>query len=106
VERLRETNTTPDGYQYSPSTIGYLDTRNNYRMPNYHRMDVGFNFKKQLKRAERTWSFGAYNAYNRKNAFFLMEGEEYDSRTDSFKPVMKQIAIFPIIPYLRYSLKF
>ncbi len=106
VERLRETNTTPVGYQYSPFTIGYLDTRNNYRMPSYHRMDIGLNFKKQLKRAERTWSFGAYNAYNRKNAFFLMEGEEYDSRTDSFKPVMKQIAIFPIIPYLRYSLKF
>lgn len=104
VARLSETNNSY--YEYVPKTIGYLDTRNNYRMPNYHRLDVGFNFKKHLKRAERTWSFGAYNAYNRKNAFFLMESEEYDPKTDSFKPVINQITIFPIIPYLRYSLKF
>jgi hypothetical protein len=80
----------------SPRENKHFEIRNNYRMPAYHRMDVGVNFKKQRKRALRTWSFGAYNTYLRQNAFMIYEKENS----------IKQIALLPFVPYLRYGLKF
>lgn len=86
-------------------TDGYLETRNNYRFPGYHRLDLGFNFTKQKKRIKRTWSFGAYNAYSRKNPFMLYKSTSY-SGTGETNSEIKQVSILPILPYVRYSFKF
>lgn len=88
----------------------YFGNRNNYRMPAYHRMDVGFNFHKQKKHGIRTWNIGFYNAYSRQNPFFM-----FFQNTDSFNTgsqtsgnyrVLKQVSLFPIIPSFSYSYKF
>ncbi|MGY6561038.1 MAG: TonB-dependent receptor [Luteibaculaceae bacterium] len=81
--------------------IEHIDSRNNYRMPAYARVDIGFNFRKQLTRGERTWSFSLYNALNRQNPFFL-----YFGNNDNGDRVLKQVALFPIIPAVNYSYKF
>lgn len=74
--------------------------RNSYRMPSYHRMDIGFNNHKKRKYGTRTWSFSIYNAYSRQNPFILIWEQEND------KKLLKQISIFPIIPSISYSYKF
>lgn len=79
-------------------TVGVPSSKNNYRMKSYHRMDIGANFTKQKKRYERTFSFGFYNTYNRRNPFFIY----YDEGRESFR----QVSIFPLIPYFTYSFKF
>lgn len=84
------------------STINHIDERNGYRMPSYHRLDVGFNFHKEKKWGEATWSFGVYNAYNRQNPFFL----EYGYTIGNDNKVLKQISLFPILPSISYSFKF
>ncbi len=81
-------------------TIEYIEHRNNYRMPSYHRLDLGINYHKKKKWGEATWSFGVYNIYNRKNPFFL-----YFSYDNGDK-VLKQISIFPLIPSVSYNFKF
>ncbi|MFZ2285854.1 MAG: TonB-dependent receptor [Bacteroidales bacterium] len=102
-----------DSYYYSPVTE--YPSRNNYRTPSYHRLDLGVNLHKQKKRGMRTWSFSVYNAYSRKNPFFIYWGTEYYSEPDPdnpgewlyfSKPVLKKVSIFPIIPSVSYSLKF
>ncbi|MDB9931687.1 TonB-dependent receptor [Flavobacteriales bacterium] len=80
--------------------IVHIDGRNNYRMPNYHRLDLGVNIHTKLKRGERTWSFGLYNAYSRQNPFYLFFGFENNER------VLKQISLFPILPSFSYNFKF
>jgi len=79
-------------------------------MPDYHRLDVGFNFHKQKKHGIRTWSFGAYNVYNRMNPFYLDFSYENSSGTyfgnSNGKKVLKEYSIFPIIPFVKYSYKF
>ncbi len=97
---------TDNYYDQGVQTNGNFETRNNYRMPNYHRLDFGINFKKQLRRAERTWSLGVYNAYNRRNAFMVYQGETWNESKQEYETVLKQITLFPFIPYFRYSLKF
>jgi len=85
--------------------IEAFDKRNSYRMPAYHRLDLGINFRKETKWGERTWSFGAYNVYNRKNPFYLQFAQDYQ-RNGTFKTVLKQYSLFPIIPSISYSFKF
>ncbi len=81
--------------------IQYYDGRNGFRMPAYHRLDIGVNFHKEKKWGVRTWSIGIYNVYNRKNPFYM-----YFSYDDYGKKRLTQISIFPIIPSFSYNIKF
>jgi len=92
-------------YQYF-NRIEAFESRNSYRMPAYHRLDIGINFKKETKWGERVWSFGAYNLYNRKNPFYLQFDLQYrNSPTERPTTVLKQYSLFPIIPSISYSFK-
>jgi outer membrane receptor for ferrienterochelin and colicin len=92
---------------FSPSmfdtyALPYYEGKNQFRTPAYHRLDIGFNFHKELKRAVRTWSVGVYNLYNRKNPFVLYFETDYNSN----KRHLKQLSLFPMIPSISYNLKF
>ena len=98
----------PD-YFYYDNYAQYVENhevRNASRMPAYHRLDLGANFRKEKKWGERTFSFGAYNIYSRQNAFYLYIDSEWDYHTNDRKNVLKQVSLFPIIPYVRYSFSF
>ncbi len=84
-------------------TVEYYGKRNNYRLPAYHRLDLGINFTKQRKRGVGTWSFSVYNAYNHQNPFFVQF--ERNWRADNKRELI-QYSIFPIIPSVSYSFKF
>lgn len=89
--------------EFQKPHIQEYGSRNNYRMPNYHRMDIGVNFHKEKKRITRTWSFGAYNIYNRQNPLWIHwdDSELYPGKDGLF-----QVSLFQIIPYFTYSFKF
>jgi len=76
--------------------IEHFGQRNQYRMRNYHRMDLGINVSRPQRGGERTISIGAYNAYNRKNPFYLYRDEEQG------RNVFKQVSLLPIVPYITY----
>ncbi len=95
------------------SEIEYYGTRNNYRQPSYHRLDIGVNFHKQKKHGIRTWSVGVYNAYSRQNPFYLNWG--YDTKGgyneegwyyEDSERALKQVSLFPLIPSVSYNFKF
>ncbi len=95
-------------FYYNQEIVDY-QSRNNFRMPSYHRLDLGANFHKQKKNGVRTWSISVYNIYNRKNPFLLIwdyDYGDYSSSTYSEKKVLKQISLFPIIPSISYSFRF
>ena len=75
--------------------IKHFDTRNNYKMPDYHRLDFAINFNKKRKKFERTWSIGVYNVYNHRNIFFMY-----------YEDGLKSMEVLHIIPYFSYSFKF
>jgi hypothetical protein len=100
-------NTTNNGFPNLPY-IDNIKERNNYRTPSYHRLDLGFNFHKKTKWGERTWSVGIYNAYFRQNPFFLYIDYNYEHYNGEGEPkkVLKQVSLFPGIPYVSYNFKF
>lgn len=96
-----------DGYHQSIETDYYAD-KNNFRMNPYHRLDLGFDFIKEKKKYTRKWSVGVYNAYSRKNPFFLRIDTNYSYASGEPKIDKKlvQVSLFPIIPYVTYSIDF
>ena len=60
--------------------------RNGYRMRPYHRLDVSVAFIKEKKWGERRWIFGLYNAYSRKNPFYI-DVEEFGYWREPHHPV-------------------
>jgi len=75
---------------------------NNLKMPVYHRLDIGCNFRKSTKKGyERIWNVSIYNAYCKLNPIFIQLEQVDDGRY-----VGKGIAIIPIIPSVSYTLKF
>ncbi len=73
---------------------------NNFLTPSYHRLDLSFDFNKKKKHWTRNWSFGAYNVYSRRNPFYI-----YADLLDK-PPALKQVSLFPVLPYFKYSIVF
>ena len=89
---------------YNPGEVfDRIYTRpNNVNLPDYHRLDLGANFRKVSKRGkEHIWNIGIYNAYCRKNVVFVAVNEREDKSLYGTGR-----AIFPIIPSFSYTLKF
>lgn len=85
------------------SDLFYYGERNQYRMRAYHRLDLGVNFIKPLKKGkERTWNISLYNAYSRRNPYFIYS--EYSNTRKKY--VFKQLSLFPILPAFSYNLTF
>jgi outer membrane cobalamin receptor len=83
------------------SNIEFHGNRNEYRMRSYHRLDLSVSLKKVKKWGERTWTFGLYNVYSRRNPFYLDV-----SYSNGNQPSFIQYSLFPILPSIRYSFKF
>lgn len=102
----------------------YFSERYNYRMPDYHRLDLAMNFhfphtrsdawrttrrgRRQppekwktsrggwLKDAEHIMNISVYNVYNHANPYLIFRaGDE-----------LNQVSIFPILPSISYQFKF
>jgi hypothetical protein len=106
-----EVSTDPGTSSKPVDSQEYYDfsKRGNYRMSPYHRLDLSVSFIKQRKRTERRWVIGLFNAYNRKNPFYMDIHAEssYDSNYRELKKYeYVQYSLFPIIPSISYQLKF
>jgi hypothetical protein len=85
----------------------YGNTRNNYRIPAYHRLDLAATLqgrKREGKRKDDNWVFSVYNVYARKNAFSVY----FQPNTDSpqVTEAIKYSVFATIIPSVTYNFKF
>lgn len=88
--------------QYSPemglmhNLVYYYPSINNYKLPDYHRLDLGLHCKTIGRLGETSLSFDVFNAYNRKNVINIY----------SYGPYFKYSYLLPFIPSVTYTLKF
>jgi len=97
--------TFPTGkYNMDGQVFFYYTDRNTYRMPSYHRLDLGANLQlKKRKNFSSELSFSLYNAYGRKNAYMInfREAENDPSRTE-----VVRTTLFQFLPSVSYNFKF
>ncbi len=97
--------TFPSGkYLINGNVQYYYTERNGYRMPDYHRLDLGATWNlKKTKKFESSLNFSVYNAYGHKNPFSIdfEQNEEDPTKTDA---VMTYL--FTFVPSITYNFKF
>jgi outer membrane receptor for ferrienterochelin and colicin len=88
--------------QYSPNIglihglVNYYPSINNYRLPDYHRLDLGLHYITLSHLGENTLSFDVFNAYDRKNVINMY----------SYGQGFRYSYLLPLIPSITYTLKF
>lgn len=82
--------------------------RNSYRMPAYHRVDLDLSITKKKKWGTMVNSFSLYNAYSRRNPFYMYFDPGYsDNNGNVIKdPTYRLVSLFPIIPSFSKSFQF
>lgn len=97
--------TYPAGkYNVGGLTTYYYTERNANRMPYTSRLDVSATLKaKETKNYRSSWSFGLYNALNRKNPYSI---QFRDKKNDPTQTEAVQTSLFGIIPSVTYNFKF
>lgn len=88
----------------------FYSTPNNLKIPDYHRLDMGFNFHKTTRRGnESVWNLSLYNVYCRMNPIIAYMATSYDFTEENitgFGFSGEAFGIIPIIPSFSYTLKF
>ncbi len=93
-----------------PPPVEVLDygAKNQYRMPFYHRLDVGVNFQYRTGKLEHVANIGVYNLYDRRNPLYYNLRTKYINENNDLRPVKEfvQVWLIPILPSVNYSIKF
>jgi len=92
--------------EYQGSLIKIYSDRNSYRMPDNHRLDLALTLKGKKKpgrKWEGEWNFSLYNAYGRKNPWYISFTQDDDNPN-----VMKaeKTYLFTFVPSITYNFKF
>ena len=97
---------SPDGFSHL--LFFHITSRNNYRLPPSHRLDLSVNFRKQKKNGERIWTVGIYNLYNAKNPNFVIvdwditeSGKSFDYSTNLYL-----CTFLTALPFFSYTFNF
>jgi len=102
------------GYQDIPGSSTGIDPRpvpvypdrNSYQLIPYHRLDLGVVYKIGARR-DQDLTLSIYNAYNRRNAYFVFFDTVRDKATDRITGFRaQQVSLFPVIPSLTYNFRF
>jgi outer membrane cobalamin receptor len=95
----------PSGkYASGDRVVYYYSERNGYRMPAYHRLDLGATWEMKTKgRIKKEIAFTLYNAYDRQNAYLITFRQD-PNNADQTQAL--QTTLFGIIPSISYNLKF
>ena len=99
------THEVETGTGYYAMTDVYSEP-NNVKLPDYHRLDLGFNFIRNTKRGNISiWNLSVYNAYCRTNPITAYTEYEYiDGVQVAYYAA--GLGIIPIIPTFSCTLKF
>lgn len=85
------------------------DSRNNYRVPAYHRFDISGTLKNKTKPGKKfssEWVFSIYNVYARRNAYSVYFKQNNDN-PNSMKTEAVRLSVFgSMLPSVTWNFKF
>ena len=96
---------SPTGEVYEAE---HVPSRNNFRLPASHTLNLGFNLHKPHYRGESVWNLSIYNAYNHMNPNFVVKDTDSFFRGDEYvmRAKLVKLTILPIFPSIGYTRTF
>ncbi len=106
--------TLPVGqYEFDGYLANYYSERNGYRLPDFHRLDLSATYepkKNEGRRWNNSFSFGVYNAYNRKNPWTIYTQTKQDDDGniigDGTEKEARMVYLFGAMPYFTWNFNF
>ncbi len=92
-------------FEFQDLSIPYYGSRNNERLPAYHRMDISATMtprKNKNRKWQAEWVFSLYNVYNRRNAASITFSRNQDTGVNE----AVRTSIFGFVPAVTYNFKF
>lgn len=93
-----------------PVKVRDFGEKNQYRMPYYHRLDVGLNLRLSTgrNRLKHHLHLGVYNLYNRRHPLYYRLRGKFVEENNNLREVKEviEVEMLPILPSLSYSFKF
>ena len=93
-------------FEYMGRWVPVYSSRNEDRLPDYHRMDLSLTYRTKRRVAEKRWSaewnLSLYNAYSRHNAWSVA----FTYNRQDEEPQAAKIYLFTVIPSLSCNIKF
>lgn len=102
--------------------VSRFTSRNGFRMPPYHRLDLAATLKnkptKQVtdkvtgevstvdRKYRSSWTFSIYNVYNRKNPYFIYFATESETGLAGLQLTARQVSLFSILPSVTWNFEF
>jgi TonB dependent receptor-like, beta-barrel/CarboxypepD_reg-like domain/TonB-dependent Receptor Plug Domain len=103
-------------YEYNGYTVPVYKSRNNDRLPDYHRLDfaMSYRFNKKEQRFNHGINFSILNVYNHKNPIHLYFNKHYNVFGNIAIPgnqyandlIITQSYLYTFLPSISYYLKF
>jgi hypothetical protein len=93
------------GFIFDNTPVSYFTLRNQYRVPDYHRLDIALVVEgthRRKKLGDGTWVFALYNAYARKNVYTVF----FRSSPSGITRPYRLAIIGTILPSISYNVKF
>jgi len=82
------------------------DQRNSHQLPNYHKLDISFNYKFMWNDLPFETYLAIFNVYNHDNPFAVYPSKVNSSGNVLSSPVLKQITLFPFLPTVGINVSF
>ncbi len=85
----------------------YYNTRNNYKVPDYHRMDFSLTYEpiaNKNRRYHTSWVFSAYNLYSRRNPYSVSFRPNADNPTNA--EAVQLSIVGSIVPAVTFNFKY
>ncbi|MCO6492517.1 MAG: TonB-dependent receptor [Phaeodactylibacter sp.] len=91
-----------------PVTVLEYGSKNAYRMPVYHRLDLSARFHFNTDHIHHAINVGVYNLYNRRNPLYYDLRNRYVEESGQLrqKKEFVPVSVIPMLPSLNYSIKF
>lgn len=98
-------------FSFFDQTVVQYSNRGEYRLPDYHRLDLSISLDESLrikKRWKGSWTFSVLNVYARKNAYSVFYNKSTPSETNNFQSFgLSEFYIIGIpMPVLTYNFIF
>ena len=104
-------------YQYNGYTVPIYETKNNDRLPDYHRLDVSAEFRinKQPRRYSHKLRLTLFNLYNRTNPMAINFNKTLNPNGDPVVPgqvypapelFSTQMYLYGLVPAINYTFTF
>ncbi|MCB9235070.1 MAG: TonB-dependent receptor [Bacteroidia bacterium] len=95
-----------DFFRPEPTVVPDYIRRNSYRMPAYHRLDLGLTWHIKPEKDQHSLTLSVYNAYNRRNTYFIYYDEVWNPDGYLEKIVARKVSLFPILPSVAWNFSF